>query len=90
MSLFSAKWATKNKLTNWLAFELEEPVNKDHRKKRFHQMFGERKNPHPTSKSVDRIQSRIVVECHKPVGKLSLRRSATKEGQRYFVQAGID
>ena len=88
--VFSAKWASRNKLTHWLAFEIDEPGIKDPRKKSFQAMFGEPKAPHPTARSIDRIHSRIAVECYKPKGKFVLQKSASKEGPRYFIYPGAE
>lgn len=80
---FNPDWATQNKITAWLAFEINTPADPE-KQSQLIKIFGNVKPPRPRKHIPEKLESRIIIKSHRLNGKIILHRNLMPRGPRYL------
>ena len=86
---FNPEWAANNKITAWLAFEINTPADSD-KQSQLLKIFGSVKPPRPRKHIPDKLESRIIIKSHRLNGKIILRRSLLPRGPKYLLSPALE
>lgn len=80
---FNPDWAVNNKITAWLAFEINTPANPE-KQSQLMKIFGNIKPPRPRKHIPEKLESRIIIKSHRLNGKIIMHRNLKPQGPRYL------